>query len=448
DPDQVLLTGGSMGGHGCWHLATSHPDRFAVLAPQASWPTHQLYVPWFMQRSAIFAEPDQLAQRDAALRSDNVPAMLVNLSNLHAFILHGGMDDNVPTLHGRNFAVWLEELGYQYRYREVPDRKHWWKYEDLDITVCDDTALMAFVRDKRRVTGPRHVRFRTGDLGTTRGAYWVNIDRVFTVGQDAEIEADAGDSVISVSTRNVSEFTLELDQRLFFSGNVHIEVDGRQMGRHFALPALVTLHKDKANWKLGKARLPKLAKTRTLYGPAKQAMFSPFILVYGTQNPELAAYFRHTATQEALRWWLRANGNVEVLPDTEVTAAMVETRNLVLLGGPDANSYTRKIGRGLPIQAKQGHMHLAKRDLGPELAALFVYPNPENKHKLVLVRMGTDPEHDKLSRSWGLVYSGSGVPDFMVFDRTVKKQAWAGVHAAGFFGPDWRFDPQSSYIRE
>ncbi len=448
DPDQVLLTGGSMGGHGCWHVATSHPDRFAVVAPQASWPTHQLYVPWFMQRSAIFAEPEQLAIRDAALRSDNVPAMLVNLCNLPAFILHGGLDDNVPTLHGRNFAAWLEELGYEYRYREVPERKHWWNYEDLDITVCDDTALMSYIRGKHRVAGPRLVRFLTGDLGTTRGAYWVNIDRVVSTGQDAEIRAHAGDSVITVSTRNIAEFTLELDQRLFFTGNVHIEVDGRRFDRHFTLPALVTLHKDRGKWKLGKARLPRLAKTRTLYGPAKQAMFSPFTLVYGTQDPELANYFRHTATQEAMRWWLRANGIVEVLPDTEVTAAIVKTRNLVLFGGPESNSYTQKIAQSLPIQAKQGRIHLSGHDLGPGLAALFVYPNPENKNKLVLVSMGTDPEHEKLSRFWGLVYSGAGIPDFIVFDKTVRRRAWAGVHAAGFFGPDWQLDPKSSYVRE
>jgi len=33
DPDRVSLTGLSLGGFGVWHLALSHPDRFAALVP-------------------------------------------------------------------------------------------------------------------------------------------------------------------------------------------------------------------------------------------------------------------------------------------------------------------------------------------------------------------------------------------------------------------------------
>ena len=448
DPDRVLLTGGSMGGHGCWHVATCHPDRFAVVAPQASWPTHQLYVPWFMQRSSVFAEPDQLAQRDAVLRSDNVPAMLPNLSNLPAFILHGGMDDNVPALHGRNFAVWLDELDYEYRYHEVPDRKHWWTYEDLDITVCDDTALMDYIRDRRRDPGPRHVRFRTGDLGTTREAYWVSIDRVLRTGRDAEIEAWASDSTVRVSTRNVAQLSLQLDERLFFPADVELEVNGQGLGTLKSLPARVTLHLAKGRWRMGQSRTGKLSKTPSFYGPARQAMFSPFLFVYGTADTALADWLRHTATQEAIRWWTRANGDPRVLPDSLVTPALVETHNLVLYGGPDCNRYTRRIARDLPIQVRDGEMSLGNRTLGTGLAALFVYPNPERPDRLVLVRMGTDRENTRLSSFWGITFSGAGVPDFMVFDRTVRRRAWAGVRAAGFFDPDWRIDPESAYIGE
>jgi len=203
DPDRVLLTGGSMGGHGDWHVGLNHPDRFAAVAPQAGWPTHQLYVPWFLQRSAVFAQPSQLAIRDRALRSDNAPALLRNAAGLPFFILHGGDDDNVPTLHARNFAAWLEELGLEFVYKEVPGRKHWWTYEDQGITVADDTSLMNYLRGKRRVSGPRHVCFRTGDLGTSHRSYWVDIERVSVVGQDAAVEAWADDSVVRVATENV-----------------------------------------------------------------------------------------------------------------------------------------------------------------------------------------------------------------------------------------------------
>lgn len=446
DPDRVLLTGGSMGGHGDWHVGLTSPDRFAVVAPQASWPTQQLYVPWFLQRSAIFAQPGQLAIRDAVLRSDNVPAMLGNALNLPYFILHGGDDDNVPPLHGRNFALWLDELGQQYVYREVPGRKHWWSDDSLGITVCDDTALMSYIRDRRRVAGPRHVRFRSGDLGTAHKAYWCDIERATAVGQDAAIEAWADDSLIRVTTENIEQFSLELIGEPFFSGRVAFDVDGRRVGKSSDLPGRVTFHRAGVSWAIGPARTGKPAKTPGLYGPARQAMMSPFILVYGTRDRALAGFLRHTATQEAMRWWLIANGCAEVLPDTEVTTAQMKRYNLVLFGGPAENSVTAKVGSGLPVQVRNGHAFLGKRDLGANLAATCVYPSPGNPNRLVYVRMGTGPEETRLAGFFGLVFSGAGVPDFMVFDRTVRRYGWAGVHAAGFFNADWQLDDRSAFV--
>ncbi|MFO7676117.1 MAG: prolyl oligopeptidase family serine peptidase [bacterium] len=448
DPDRVLLAGGSMGGHGAWHVGLTHPDRFAVVAPQASWPTHQLYVPWYLQRSAIFAQPGQLAVRDRVLRSDNVPAMLGNALNLPFFILHGGDDDNVPTFHGRNFAAWLNELGTEFVYREVPGRGHWWSDEELGTTVCDDTALIAYIRDRRRDAGPRRVRLRTADLGTANKAWWCEIERVIRVGQDAEIDARAGDASIAVRTTNVARFSLELTGQPFFAGRVGFEVDGRAVGRPVDLPGRFTFHRTARGWTVGPGRPDPAAKTPRRYGPCRQAMMRPFTLVYGTQDPALADDLRSAATAEATRWWLIANGLCEVLPDTAASPAALAGHNLVLLGGADANAVTRRLAGRLPIGARDGELFLGDRRLGPDLAAMFVYPDPDDPARLVLVRLGTDAEHTRLANFWGLVHSGAGIPDFIVFDRSVRRLGWGGVRAAGFFDPDWRFDPASSWLAE
>jgi len=75
--------------------------------------------------------------------------MLVNALNMPIYILHGGDDDNVPPIHGRNFAEWLRELGYRLTYKEVPGRPHWWSYED-GLSCVDDTDLMGFLKNQRR----------------------------------------------------------------------------------------------------------------------------------------------------------------------------------------------------------------------------------------------------------------------------------------------------------
>ena len=150
DPDRVVLTGHSMGGHGVWHIGLTHADRFAAAAPAAGWSTLQLYVPTFLQRSVIFADPARLVFRDMALRPDNTPAMLANALNLPLFILHGADDDNVPPVHGRQFATWLDELGYSYQFKEVPGVKHWWNYPDTTVCV-DDPDLIGRASCRERV---------------------------------------------------------------------------------------------------------------------------------------------------------------------------------------------------------------------------------------------------------------------------------------------------------
>jgi len=447
DRDRVLLTGHSMGGHGTWHVGLAHSDRFAAAAPEAGWPDIQLYVPLFLQRTTTFADPAQAAIRDMAMRPDNTPVMLVNALNLPLFILHGGDDDNVPTIHGRNFAEWLRELGYRFTYKEVPGRPHWWSCED-GLSCVDDTDLMGFLKEQKRDPGPRHVRFRTADLGQSSRSYWVVVERVRTVGRDADIEAWASDSLISVKTANVAQLSLELAGAPFFAGAVKVEIDGRAVGSRYSLPTRLTFHSSNRGWSAGPARTPPVTKTPALYGPAKQAMMSAFLLVYGTLDSALTSFLRHSAAQEGMRWWLVGNGRARVVPDTEVTSEDINRYNLVLYGGPRENSITRRITDRLPIRIRDRRMTLGTHDLGDSLAAMFVYPNPLNENRLVLVRMGTDPEDTRLSLFWGVASSGAGIPDFMVFDRSVRRYGWAGVRAAGFFGPDWDIDSSSTYLKE
>ncbi|MEO0085411.1 MAG: hypothetical protein ABIK37_02135, partial [candidate division WOR-3 bacterium] len=328
-----------------------------------------------------------------------------------------------------------------------PGVKHWWSYPDETVCV-DDPDLMDFLKNARRNPGPRRVFLRTADLGQTASSHWVTIEQVRTVGRDAEVEASASDTLIEIRTVNVARLRLDLDSRLFFSRDVRLTVDGQNLGRRFDLPASVTIHRAGERWRVGPGSRPALRKTPALYGPAKQTLMSPFCLVYGTQDSALVSTLRHAATQEAMRWFLIGNGHCPVLADTEVTDAVFRKRNLVLYGGPNENSISRRINSALPVRASSGRMLLGRRVLGTNLAAIVAYPNPLNPQRLVLARTGTDPEAVKLSLFFGLIGSSTGIPDFLVFDRRVRRYGWHGIRAAGFFGPDWKLDPNSTFIEQ
>lgn len=128
DPLRQYLTGHSMGGHGTWHLAVHHPDRFAAIAPSAGWLSFQTYAA--ARGSASTLGDDRLMQvfKDAAAASDTI-AKLDRLGGRGVYILHGDADDNVPVSEARRARDELTTRNIPFGYHEQPGAGHWW---DLD----------------------------------------------------------------------------------------------------------------------------------------------------------------------------------------------------------------------------------------------------------------------------------------------------------------------------
>ena len=451
DTNRIYLTGHSMGGHGTWHIALAHPDLFAAAAPLAGWTCFQLYIPWFLQKSCTFAEPAQLAIRDMSLREDFTPNFVENALNLPIFISQGGNDDNVPPVHGRLFASLLKELGYEYRYKEIPGKGHWYDLDDPDTTVCvDDPELMEFLESRKRNLWPKGVIFKTTNLGQSHKSYWVEIIRQDKPFFESRIEAEVNGPRIEVSTRNVGEFALHLTEDLLPYGDVVFVVGGEEIDYRFRQSDKVYFRKADKEFRLGKAKHRGLGKSPKFYGPIKQAYFSPFVLVYGTKGDSLATETTlHQARLEATRWWRRANGFVEILPDSEVTSETMENFNLILFGGPEENSVTAELSRKLPIRIENHSVLVGKKKIGEEgTAAKFIYPNPLNPERFVCVHEGVGLDGLKLSTFFTPLYSGAGLPDFIIFNDSAKLKGWGGVICAGFFDSDWQMDESLLYLRE
>jgi len=451
DTNRVCLTGHSMGGHGTWHIALAHPDLFAAAAPMAGWTCFQLYVPWFLQKSYTFAEPQQIAIRDMSLREDFVPDFVENALNLPIFITQGGSDDNVPPLHARMFASLLEQLRYEYQYKEIPEKGHWYNLDDSSRTVCvDDPQVMDFLKDKTRNPLPKHVIFKTSDIGQNNKSYWVEITQQGKLYSESLIEAEARAETIDIRTRNVREFALSLSEELLPYGKISFVVNGQEIAYRFRKDEKVLLCQRGDGFEVGRAKQTAMTKLPESYGPIKQAYFSPFVLVFGTKGDSLTTEITlHQARLEATRWWSRANGSVEILPDTEVTKEIMENYNLILFGGPEENLITARLDKRLPIQMEHGRMLLEGKEIpGDNLAAEFVFPNPLYPDKSVFVHQGIGAAGLELSTFFTTLYAGAGLPDFVVFDREVKRKGWGGVICTGFFNQEWQIDDRLYYLRE
>ncbi len=451
DSNRVCLTGHSMGGHGTWHIALTHPDLFAAAAPLAGWTCFQLYIPWFLQKSYMFAEPGQIAIRDMSLREDFAPNFVENASNLPIFISHGGNDDNVPTVHSRLFVSLLEELGYEYHYKEIQGKGHWFNLDTLDNIVCvDDPELMDFLKSKKRNLFPKHVIFKTTDIGQSHKSYWVEIIQQEKPFFESRIETEVKEGKIEVRTKNVHQFALSLSQELLPYGRIAFLIDGKKIGYILKTNEKLTFYKKGNKFRIGRIKHRPLRKSTEFYGPIKQTYFSPFVLVYGTKGDSIVTEITlHQARLEAGRWWRRANGLAEILPDTEVTSEVMENYNLILFGGPEENFVTAKLSKRLPIKIKDHKILFGKKEIsGDGIAVEYIYPNPANPERFVFVHQGVGLTGLKLSTFFTALYSGAGLPDFIIFDDKVKHKGWGGVLCAGFFDSDWQIDEKLTYLQE
>lgn len=461
DTNRIYLTGHSMGGHGAWHIGMTHPDIFAAMAPSAGWTSFQLYVPWFLQKSELFAHPGLIKYRDIVLREDNPLLFLENAYNLPIYILQGGVDDNVPPIQARMFCKHLSNLDYDYIYNEVEGKGHWWNVDSTPGTDCVDLKeLMDFLKSNVRNPYPKKVVFKTSDIDCSNKAYWARIDEIDNIYYDGLIEIEhAGQKILEndrwweqtdtceiiVKETNVNTFTLFLDDSIISPGIVNLIINSQRITFEYREPCELSFKRDGDGffW----ATRAHSEKNAGCYGPIKKAYFEPFILVYGTLgNSKSIENNLHQARLQSYAWWYRANGFVEILPDTEVTEKIIKNYNLVLFGNPVTNSILKWISYRLPLHIEEGRVIVDRDTIRGDLCLVEICPNPLNPEKFVLLYSATTRPAEKLIGLFSTLYAGAGLPDFLVYDKSALKYGWGGVRAAGFFDKNWKFDSKLSYI--
>jgi dienelactone hydrolase len=484
DDNRVYLVGHSMGGHGTWHVGLTHPDLFAAIAPSAGWTTIQLYAPFFLQKSYLFAHPEQLKFRDMVMREDVAPLFLENARNLPVYILHGGADDNVPPIQGRLMSKYLNDLGYKYVYDEVPGQGHWWNFDSTPGTDCiDKKEMMDFLRAQKRDTFPypSKIVFKTTDLAHSNQAYWVRIDELENLYQEGKIEVKRTkqyvnpgikmcnfdtreikyyDTEIKIKTDNIKGFSIFLDCQYIDSLRQwrDIIVNNKEVYNDYnerkTLKDLnyswISFYKSGDKFKIGKPKEKGLYKSPDLYGPIKRAYFSPFLLVYGTRGDSLStARNLHQARLQSYTWWMRANGYVEVVPDTEVTEEMARRYNLILFGNHETNAYVKAIDHRLPIHLEDKRIIIDREKINIDsLCMMEIYPNPRHPDKFVLLYSATNQDMEKYTGLFSTLYSSAGLPDFLVWDKSALNYGWAGVICAGFFDQNWRINKNLMYLKK
>jgi S-formylglutathione hydrolase FrmB len=100
---------------------------------------------------------------------------------------------------------------------------------------------------------------------------------------------------------------------------------------------------------------------------------------------------RRTAEDLAKRWRLRFAGRAPVLPDTAVTAEMLASTNLVLVGDPGSNRLLERWAPGLPVRYEPDACVLAGAAYPlAKFGIVFAAVNPEYPQRTLVVLSGMD----------------------------------------------------------
>ncbi len=437
DPQRIYATGHGMGGHGALVLATHQPDRFAAVATSAAWPSLWTYgggMPSYRSPS-----PVQSMLLRAASPSDTL-AQLTNMRGVGTYVLHGTDDEEVPPEQSRQIIRSLANWHNDFAFCEKADVGNWWGAETVD-----DPAAMEFLAARTRpaVVADR-VSLTTSDLGSLATSHWATIAAQEKQFARSRIELQRKENPLTIlgTTENVRR--LVIDKAVVPPKQPFVvRLDGGRPVLVSGMPAAgrVWLEKQGNRWRRRFAP-DKSDKGPQRYGGMKAVFDNDVLLVYGTiGNDEENAWSRAKAHFDADTFAYRANGGIEVVPDTEFDAKQTTDRNVVVYGNVDTNQAWAALLSTTPVQVFRGRMTVETRPLdGDDLGFLMVRPRAGSNTRLVAAVGGTGLQGMRLTGRLRYFWAGVGYPDFVLLGGDALTAGDGGIRAIGYFAEDWDLD--------
>lgn len=455
DNSKIYLTGHSMGGHGTWYLGATYPDHFAAIAPCAGYPDLLLYRGSRSERLLEMTEEQRMrygispkmferltqeyvptAVEDIVERAGTPSRTLKLIRNyLHhgVYVLHGEKDNVVPTNLARDMRERLGKFHPDFTYYEYPDGTHWYGNHSVD---WDPIFNMFKQRTIPEIKDIKKLEFSTGSPGVSASSHFITIHQ-----QQIPFEVSSFDfsldSIIKIETKNVS--LLEVDFSHLPGEIKSIELNGKEIG----IPSKEKMFFKESDgvWTIvSKPSLGEKGPHRN--GGFKDAFRNDVVFVYATKGSKSENdWYYNKARFDADTFWYKANGNIELVADTNFSPKDYPNRNVVIYGNKSNNAAWDKLLKNSPVQVYNNKLNFGNRSLtGSNWGLYFIVPRADSDFASVGVVTATGPMGMKAAYANHYLVNGTTFPDLMLFDETVLVQGTSAVKCAGFFGNDWSIE--------
>jgi pimeloyl-ACP methyl ester carboxylesterase len=437
DPQQIYLTGHSMGGHGTWFLGATYPDKWAAIGACSGYPTLKGY------GSADGVIPDSSASpiEQMLLRSGNQSDVIKLASNykpLGVYILHGDSDKVVPVRYARQMRSLLGDFHTDMSYYEYPGGEHWFGDQSVDWKpLFDFFKWHKLAAD----SGVNRIDFITANPGISPSFCWASIYQQEHPLQFSrlQIKRDKQEKSIAGSTENVRLMKLGLED--FNTGDtIKIELDSLKPVEYItrSIDDSIFLLKEHGKW-ITTTKPGTDQKGPHRYGTFKDAFRNNMVFVFGTKgNKEENEWSLNKAKFDAETWYYRGNGAVDIISDKEFSLAVYEDRGVVLYGNKNTNAAWKILLSDCPIQVERNKIIVGKTVwASDDLGAYFVWPIRNSSNASVAVISGSGIKGMNAASANQYFAGASGFPDFMIYKSSMLESGTGGIKMAGFFDNKW-----------
>ena len=394
DSERIVLRGFSMGGGATWHLAVHYPDFWCAAAPGAGFAD--------TIRFSNLKEAQIPGWQRKLLRLYDPVDWAVNLAQCPLVVYSGEIDGQ--KLAADDMAAALQAEGLPMTHIIGPNTGHSYHKDSKPLINAELDKFVVRGREK----SPSKIRLTTWTLRYAK-SNWLHITGLEKHWERARAEAERSGDGKSVTIKTSGVSALALD-----SGFRTVNLDGQILsGAKF--------YKDGKSWKSGEPRGKALRKKPGLQGPIDDAFMERFVFVQPTgiaKSSEHGAWAKKAMEQALSDWKTFFRGEVVVVDDDKLTGEQIRNANLILWGDPASNRVLGNMASKLPLGWTS------------ETAPVFIYPNPLNASKYVVVNSGF---------TWHDYMSGSNA------HHTPKLPDWATVRITdgavtevGFFVESWK----------
>ncbi len=425
DPNRIVLMGFSMGGAGAWHVGAHYTDRWAAVSPGAGFAETARY-----NRLQPENYPPSYEQTLWGLY--DAPDYVRNFFNVPTVAYSGEKDKQIQA--ARIMEQAFAEEGGTLTHLIGPGMGHRYHPDTLKNLL----SRMAAAARQGRNTSPERIWLQTRTLRYPR-MHWAAALRLKEHWQDSRIDAERNEQGIRITTKNIA--ALRIGPAAAPAKN-NILIDGQTLPppTNMTAPVLV-LRGEKWGFEEYAAFDVGLAKRPGLQGPIGDVFMAPFLVVTPTgkaANPQMQQWVEFELTHFRDRWRALFRGELREKTDQQVTDQDIKKYHLILWGDPQSNLLLKRINQRLPIRWEAGQVRVGERTFdAAHHAPAFIYPNPENPRKYVVINSGPTfrEAHDRTNS-----LQNPKLPDWAVIDlrQPPSVEAPGGIAAADFFDERWR----------